>query len=236
MKNLTPTLAVLWTVTPTLVGLTQLAADSAHAQEARGGGVSAQVVAQLQQLSAESTALKAENAQLKQQLADAQKDRDALKKGEQSTDVRIRSSQAALARSTAEAASDQQKIAQLQTGMQQLIAKFRELVATLRKTEIEDATAKQTLAMREQDLKVCTDRNQALYKVDDEVVTHFERQGFWSRLASDEPFTRIERVRLENYMDESHWRAEEHRYAPPAGAVPPSRPLQAVPPGPAAPR
>lgn len=214
-------------------------ANTAHAQEARGGGggVSAQVVAQLQQLSGESTSLKAENAQLKEQLAAARKERDALKKGQQSTQSRMKSSQDALARSSAESATDQQKIAQLQTGMQQLVAKFRELVATLRKTEIEDTTTRQTLAMRQQDLKVCSDRNQALYKVDDEVLTHFARQGFWSRVASDEPFTRIERTRLENYIDESRGRAEQQQYAPPAGAAPPQTPQHpAAASGPAAPR
>lgn len=214
MRNLT-TLAVL--AAATLAGVASLTAEVAHAQESRGGGaVSAQMVAELQQLSAESTSLKAENAQLKQQLAAAQKERDALKKGTQATDVRIKSGQAALARSDAQDASDQQKIAQLQEGTQQLIAKFRDLVATLRKTEIEAATAMQTLAMRQQDLKVCSDRNQALYKLDSDVLTHFERQGFWRRVASDEPFTRIERVRLQNFADESRNQAQDQKYAPPA--------------------
>ena len=220
MRSLTPTLVVVSIAT--LVGISLLRADLARAQEARGGGgaVSAQMVAELQQLSAESTALKAENAQLKQQLAAARKERDGLKKGEQATDARVRTSQAALARSTAEAASDQQKIDQMQTGMQQLVAKFRELVGILRKTELEEAATKQSLAMRLQDLTVCTQRNQALYELDDDVLTHFERQGFWTRLASDEPFTRIERVRLENYADENRARGAVQRYSAPAGAVP----------------
>lgn len=220
MRNLT-TSAVL--ATATLAGLVPLLAGVAHAQQARGGGgaVSAQMVAELQQLSAESTALKAENAQLKQRFAAARKERDALKKGAQATSLRMRTSQAALARSTAEDASDQQRLAQMQAGMQQLIAKFRELVGTLRTTEIEEATTKQTLAMRQQDLTVCTQRNQALYKLDDDVLTYFERRGFWTRLASDEPFTRIERVRLENYADETRGRAKEQRYVKPSGAVAP---------------
>jgi chromosome segregation ATPase len=219
MRNLTIP-AVLATVT--LAGLATLTAGVAQAQESRGGGgaVSAQMVAQLQQFSAENTSLQAENAQLKQQLATAQNERDALKKGQQSTESRMKSSQVALARSTAEDTSDQQKFAALQASTQQLIAKFRELVETLRKTEIEDAANKQTLAMRQQDLSVCTQHNQALYKLDDDVLAHFERQGFLTRLASDEPFTRIERVRLENFADESHGRAEEQQYSPAPAAVP----------------
>jgi hypothetical protein len=219
MRKLT-TLAVIATVT--LAGIAPPFAGIARTQESRGGGgaASAQVIAELQQLSAENTSLKAANVQLKQQLAAAGKERDALKKGTQATDLRIKSSQVALARSNAEDAGDQQKIAQLQAGTHQLIAKFRELVETLRQTEIEAASAKQTVAMRQQDLKVCSDRNQALYKLDDDVLTHFERQGFWTRLASEDPFTRIERVRLENFADESREGAQDQKYSPPAGAVP----------------
>lgn len=195
---------------------------SVHAQEARSGGgaVSAQMVAELQQLTAEEASLKAENAQLKVQLAAAQKERDSLEKGAAATGARVKSSEAALAGSKAQEAASEQKIAQMQAGMQQLIAKFRDLADTLRKVEIEDATAKQTLAMRQSDLQICSQRNQALYRIDEEVLTHYERRGFFSRLASDEPFTRIERVRLENYGVESRARAADQRYSPPAGAVP----------------
>lgn len=199
-----------------------LHSGAALAQEARSGGgaVSAQLVAELQQLSAERTSLKAENAQLKQQLAAAQQERDTLKKGAQATSARVKSSAAALARSNAQEAASEQKIAQMQAAMQQLIAKFRDLAATLRKVEIEDATTKQTLAMRKSDLATCSQRNQALYRIDEETLQHFEARGFFGRLASDEPFTRIERVRLENYGLESRAHAADQRYSPPAGALP----------------
>ena len=200
-----------------------LAPLAAHAQEARGGGaaVSAQMVAELQQLSAARTTLEAENARLKKQLAAVTAGRDRLQKGERATDLRARSSVAALARSNAQQADTQQKLTLLQGQSQQLIAKFRELVATLRKTEIEDAQTKQILAMRRQDLSTCAQHNQALYEIDADVLTHFEREGFLARLASDEPFTRIERVRLENYSDESRGRADGQRYVAPAGAISP---------------
>ncbi|HEV2269379.1 MAG TPA: hypothetical protein VGR92_07975 [Steroidobacteraceae bacterium] len=204
-------------------GFTVLAPGAAHSQEARSGGgaVSAQMVAQLQQLSAERTALKSQNEQLQRQLATVKAERDRLQQGERSSNLRAKSSAVALASSKAEEASSEQKLAQLQANVQQLIAKFRQVVDTLRKTEVEEADAKQTLAMRQQDLSSCTEHNQALYKLDEDVLSHFENRGFWSRLAADEPFTRIERVRLENYADESRGKADEQRYAPPVGAIPP---------------
>ncbi|MDE2450934.1 MAG: hypothetical protein KGO22_18300 [Gammaproteobacteria bacterium] len=193
-----------------------------YAQEARSGdgAVSAQMVAELQQLSAERTSLKADNEQLKQQLAAAQKERDALKKGAQATDLRVKSGQAALARSNAQEAASEQKIAQMQAAMQQLIAKFRDLAGTLRQAELENATTKQTLAMRQSDLATCSQHNQALYKLDDEVLRHFERQGFFARLAQDEPFTQIKRTQLENFAVESRGSADEQKYVPPAAAAP----------------
>jgi chromosome segregation ATPase len=198
-----------------------LTAGAARAQEARGGGggASAQVVAELQQLSAQSASLKTENEQLKKRLAAVTAERDRLKNGESAAGLRARSSEAALARSNAEEAGTQAKLTQTQAAMQQLIAKFREVVDSLRKTEVDEARVKQTLAMRQEDLRSCAERNTALYKLDDEVLTHFERQSFWSRLASEEPFTRIERVRLQNYADETRGRAEEERYAPRAAGA-----------------
>lgn len=218
MTNIRTTAVALLTAASAM-----LAPVAAHSQEARGGGgaVSAQIVAELQQLGTERTALKAQNERLKKRLATVTAERDQLQKGEHATALRASSSAAALARSNAQQAGTQQKLDQMQAAAQQLIAKFREVVDTLRKTEIEAAQTKQTLAMRQQDLRSCTERNQALYKLDDAVLTHFERQGFLARLASDEPFTRIERVRLGNYSDESRGRAEEQRYVPPAGAIPP---------------
>jgi len=211
-----PVVAVILAAAPIALGAFLIRA--ARAQEARSGGgaVSAQLVAELQQLSAERTSLKAANTQLERQLAAAEKERDALKKGAQATDLRVKTGQAALARSNAQEAASEQKIAQLQAGMQQLIAKFRDLADTLRKVEIEDATTKQTLAMRQSDLATCSQHNQALYRLDDEVLTHFERQGFLSRLASDEPFTRIKRTQLENFAIESRGSADDQRYVLPA--------------------
>ncbi len=208
------------TVVLLTAALAVLAAGAARAQESRGGGaaVSAQVVAELQQLSAESARLKAENERLKKELAAVTAERDRLKKGESAAGLHVKSSEAALARTNAEEASTQAKLAQTQAAAQQLIAKFREVVATLRKTEIEAVQTKQALAMRQEELRTCTDRNQALYKLDDEVLTHFERQSFWSRLAADEPFTRIKRVQLQNYADEARGRAEDQRYTPPAAS------------------
>ena len=180
------------------------------AQSARtGGSANAQLVEQMQQLASERTALQAENARMKKELDDLRKDRDALKKAQQVGDARAKESSAALARSAAQRSSEQQEVQQLKDKMQELIAKFRETVQTLRQVETENATTKQTLAMRDQSLKVCLDHNAALYKLNGEVLDHFEHQSVWSHVAAAEPFTRIKRVQLENLVDDYHAKADD---------------------------
>src|SRR5579872_6899797 len=108
MSHVRATVVALMTV-----AFIALAPGAAHSQEARSGGgaVSAQLVAELQQLSAERTALKSENEQLKQQLAAVTTERDRLKQGERASDLRARSSAAALASSKAQEVGSEQKLA-----------------------------------------------------------------------------------------------------------------------------
>jgi chromosome segregation ATPase len=195
-----------------------LVAPSIHAQSARsGGGASAQLLQQMQQLASERTSLQAQNAKLKKDLEDLRKDRDALENSQQAMDKRAKSSEAAL--------KQQQQLAQRQSGaneeiaqtkekLQQLVGKFRETLQTLKEVETAQATATQTLATRDQELKVCVDHNRALYKLDDEVLTHMEHQTVWTQVASSEPFTRIKRTQLENYVVESRGKADEHAISP----------------------
>ena len=100
--------------------------------------------------------------------------------------------------------------------MQELIAKFRETAQTLRDVEADRTTVKQTLATRDQDIKVCLDHNSALYGLNQEILTRLDNQSLWSRAAAAEPFTKIKRVQLENLVDDYKARADDHRLTPPA--------------------
>jgi chromosome segregation ATPase len=199
----------------------------AVAQTARSGGnANAQLMQQMQQLASERTTLQAENEKLKSQLAAATKDRDALKAGQQTIERRAKDSSAALAHSNAQRDATEQELTQLKGKMQELIARFRETVGKLRDTEAESAANKRTLQVREHELSVCADHNGALYQLNDEALTRLEKQGFWSRAAQQEPFTKIARIRNENFADEYRARAKEQLLPP--SAVPSS---PAVPPG-----
>jgi chromosome segregation ATPase len=196
-----------------LLVLAVTAGPLAQAQSARsGGGASAQLLQQMQQLASERTSLQSENAKLKKDLEDMRKERDTLKNGQQALDERAKASEAAVRQLEAHQQQRQAdpELAQTKEKLQQVVAKFRETLQTLKEVETAQATAKQTLASRDQELEVCVDHNKALYKLDDEVLTHLEKQTMWTRVAATEPFTRIKRTQLENYVVESRVKADEH--------------------------
>jgi chromosome segregation ATPase len=185
---------------------------TATAQTARtGGNANAQLLQQMQQVAAERTTLQAENDKLKGELAEVKKERDALKAGQQIIVQRAQGAAAALAHSNTERAAGDQELTQLKAKMQELVGKFRETLQKFREVEADGSTAKQTLAKREQELAVCVDRNVALYNLDEEVLTRWEKEGVWSRIADKEPFTRIKRTQLENLIDGYRERASEQR-------------------------
>lgn len=232
-----------YAVSAVAVATLVMIAGSAQAQTARtGGGANAQLLQQMQQLASERTSLQAENAKLKKDLEDTRKERDALKKGHQALEQRAKALESSVKSMqegvTARRESTDQELAQYKEKMQELVAKFRETALALRQVETEGTSAKQTLATRDQELKTCIDRNMALYKLNDEVLTRFEHQGVWSQMARAEPFTQIKRTQLENLVDEYKSRAEDQRATPanlhgsganPSPAPPPPSPPGAVP-------
>jgi chromosome segregation ATPase len=203
------TLAAAWALS-----LLALAVGTAHAQTARsGGGANAQLTQQMQQLASERTSLQAENARLKKELDDLRKERDTLKKAQTGLDERAKAAvSAALARGTSQREAQEQELKQTKDKMQELVGKFRETVQALREAETVRAGTKQTLATRDQELRVCVERNLALYKLNGEVLSQLEHPV--SRLARAEPFTRIKRVQLENLVDDYKGRAADQLVKP----------------------
>ena len=215
----------LTTAAAVMAGMLAAATQTASAQTARsGGGANAQLMQQMQQLASERTSLQAENAKLKKDLEDVRKDRDALKSAQQALEARTKASANAvntLKESLAQHESTDRELAQTKEKMQQLISKFKETLQTLREVETENTTTKQTLTARDQSLKTCVDRNQALYQLNQEVLTHFEHQSVWTRVAQAEPFTRIKRNQLENLVDEYESRADGQHIIPTTSPIAP---------------
>jgi chromosome segregation ATPase len=199
------------------------------AQTARdSGGANAQLMQQIQQLGSERTALQAENARMKKELAELTKERDGLRAGKAALDRRAAASEAATALSAQSRESAEAEIERQKERMQELVARFRETAQTLRDVETERATFQQSLVARDTEVKACYERNEALYKLNGEVLARLENDGVWSRMARVEPFTKLKRVELENLVDDYRYRAESLQEKP-AAAVSGSQPSQITP-------
>ncbi len=187
---------------------------TAQAQEARtGGGTSAAVLQQLQQLASERTDLQSQNAKLQKDLEDMRKERDALKAGQSTADRRAQQSESAIHQIQEQAAARQQaadeNLARWKAQLDQLVAKYKELAQTLGNTESDRNTLQQKIAAQEHVLSTCTDDNASLYNLNTEVLDHFQHQSPMAGLLRAEPFTQIARNRLENAALEYKQRAQE---------------------------
>ena len=171
-------------VTTLCVFLAALASQGAGAQAARpGGSGNAQLMQQIQQLGAERTRLQAENTQLKKDLEDVRKDRDALEGAQQAVAGRAKSSEIELQSSVAQRTATDKDLTQTSDKLQQLKGKYQELLQNLQTVQAERATTQQMLTSREQDLKVCVDRNLTLYTASQEAAARLEHHTASTRVS-----------------------------------------------------
>jgi chromosome segregation ATPase len=194
----------------------------AAAQTTRSGGDTARAMQQMQQLASERTALQAENAKLKQQLDEAQKQLAAATAQQDTLTRRAQSAEAASSRLAASSAQNTESAARTREQLDELVAKFRETAQTLKQVESERSTLRQQAQAAERQLETCRDHNAQLLTINDEVLVRLENTGFWSKLAADEPFTRLKRTQLENLAVDYRQRAGE--LAEPTPVVEPPAP------------
>jgi chromosome segregation ATPase len=184
-------------------GLALLAwAATSGAQTARSGGAAnPQAAMQLQQMSVERAQLQAENGRIKAELEQARKERDSLKGAQEIIARKARGSEAELARALADKARLEGELARESSRVQELVTRFRETADTMREVESDRGQKAQSLMQREEELKVCTERNAKMYQLGTEIIAKLQDQGLWSALARREPFTQLKRVELENLAD-----------------------------------
>ncbi|HWK51319.1 MAG TPA: hypothetical protein VNR40_15600 [Steroidobacter sp.] len=183
----------------------------AQAQVQRSGNADARVAQQLQQLSSEKSALQAENNKLKQELEQAKAQLQKYTAVTKDLETRNKALLAAAGKGNTASQQVEEQLERSRVQNQELVGKFRETVQALRDVEAERTTIKSQLTAKERDYKVCVDRNVGLYEINDEILDRMEDRGFWSQMTEREPFTRIQRTRLENLIDDYRYRADELR-------------------------
>ena len=194
----------------------------AQTQRSGGGGSEAQnIMQQYQQLAGEKTALQAQITQLKKdldasksELAAVKKERDALKA--QSGAAAVAAAQLAAYKDSSDKAAEQSK-----QRMTELIARFRETATNLKEVEADRSKLQNDLRVRNEAFDKCAADNLGLFEINAEVLNRYEHVGPFTKVSASEPFTRITRTRIENFVDEYRERALQLRVKAQANTPPP---------------
>jgi chromosome segregation ATPase len=236
----TPVIVRGWLIA--LCGLAAAAPALAQVQRSGGGSgaANAQLMMQYQQASTERAQLQADNAKLKKDLDDLKKQLDAANKQATATKAGVSRGAAELAAAQAINERATKDLADSKAKMQEVIAKFRDTITQMRGIEADREQLKQQLTQSQAAFDKCAERNYSLYEVDNEVLDRYAHQGAFSYLERAEPFTRIKRTEIDNFVLEYKERAQQLRVqkaTPPAGAAPapPAKAPNPTPPPPSTP-
>jgi chromosome segregation ATPase len=192
-----------------------LASAPALAQTARSGSGN-ESARQMQQLAAERGQLQSENARLKQELDALKKQQEAASSADSSFKQRAQASEANASRLAATSAATTDKLSRTEAQMESLVAKFRETAQALKDLETERNALRSANQKAGRDFTACRSANGQLIEMNGEILDRLEHTGFWTKVAADEPFTRLKRTQLQNLSDEYRAKAHDLVVAPPA--------------------
>jgi chromosome segregation ATPase len=176
-------------------------AHSAAAQTQRSGDTNARAMQQLQQLSAERTQLKGDNDKLKQQVEDLKKQLSAATTAQASLQQKLKAAEASVARDAGSSQQNAEALEKMRAQMQELVTRFHDTAQQLKEVETDRNAAHGKLQADDRELTQCIDKNIGLYQLNTEVLDKLENHGMFSSLGEKEPFTQIQRTRLENLID-----------------------------------
>lgn len=194
--------AVLWLFFAAVLPAGAVQAETVR-QGGQGGNEQAALVARMQQMvndiTAERDALAAQNARLTEELAaekkSGEKQLDELRKklsGSEGTLDKYKENDTAL----------RERLAQDRARMQELVDKFRETAQNLRQVEMERSELNSQLAGRQEDLRQCTRKNLDLYQANLDLLDRYQSKGVWDAMMQREPVTGLQRVEVENRIEE----------------------------------
>jgi len=208
-------------IVPLSLSLLLLAPPCVFAQvERSGGGETQRIMQQYQQLAAEKTSLQGQVAQLKKDLESAQtelasvkKERDALK-----TRSSVSAAEAAqLAQANASRQTVERNLEQTKQKTAELVDRFKQTIASLKSVEADRTQLQTENARLTSSFDKCADDNVKLYEISQTVLDRYEHVGFFTKVGSAEPFTKITRSRIDNLVDEYREHALELKVKKPTG-------------------
>lgn len=151
----------------------------------------------LRQVSAEKSALEKEVAKQKDQI-------DALLKENSKAKLDLNNSKSAIN-------PQDEVVKNLRESGQKIQTKFQEEAG--RNAELLDINnqLEKRLASQTENFDVCYGNNKKLYDINQEILGKYQNKGFWDALKQKEPFTSIERVNVENLVQDYQYNIESLR-------------------------
>jgi DNA anti-recombination protein RmuC len=143
-----------------------------------------------------------EKAELEKKLAEKQQENDALTKelakAKNESKSKIDSSNA----------QQQEVLSTLSADRKKHEEKIRAESEKSSKLAGENENLLTKLDVYKHDFDVCYGNNKQLYEVNKEILGKYENKGFWAALSQKEPFTAIERVKVENLVQDYQYKIE----------------------------
>jgi chromosome segregation ATPase len=179
----------------------------AQAQTQRSGNETQKFMQQYQQLAAEKTALQAQATQMKNDLDAAKGELAAVKKERDALKSRAGGSSVQFAQLTAGKEAAEKSLEQLKQRTTELVARFREMAMNLKEVEADRAKLQNDLKERSVAFDKCAEDNLGLFEVNSQILDRYEHIGVFTKVGTADPFTKIARTRIENFVDEYRARA-----------------------------
>ena len=191
----------LWLILFALFGL----GTAAHAQ-ADAASREKQFLRRLQimqqQINEQNAALRKERDDLAAQLATAQASIAGLKEKSQKASGKALGLEKSLQAQQRDNASLTQQLAQAQQALAALRQEHESTLATLKANEGDNRQLKAANAGQRGQIADCEHKNLLLYQADTELLEKYKNKNAWDALAQKEPFTGIEKVRIDNVLQE----------------------------------
>jgi chromosome segregation ATPase len=204
--------------------LCNLLAQVASAQTPRSGaGESTRLQQALQQANSDKAALAEENKQLKEQLKKLETDTTAAKKDRDSLSGRVNQAESQAQRAEVARTAADSNLEITQQRLQEVVSKYRELAENAKQIETDRNRATGELAASRRELDSCKSANVDLAGIAEDALTHYEQKGVFAALAQKDPFTGIQRARIDNLVDAYRAEVDAKRITPAAAGAKPSQ-------------
>lgn len=166
---------------------------------------------QLRKAEQERQQLTLQKVEAEKQLKDAQE--KAAEAGRSATQRNARlSREVASLKAEKEALAESSKVEQAA-----LTAKLTETERRLSELRLEKQQLDAVFARQKTALGTCVERNVGMYRLGNEVLDKYEQKGCFTSLLQGEPFTQLQRAKIENFMEDYRDKLEAQKFEPAAG-------------------